>query len=149
MKLIKSVLLIVFSLFIQQTWACSCGAPPSIGESLKSYDAVFTGTVLKIEDDLIPSDDDPSLSYASSQTVTIKLETVYKTAAGTKTIEKIVKIKTAISGAACGYYFQKGKKYIVYAYTNKQDGQLWTNLCTRTKRYDKAEAKALKRLSKK
>ena len=49
MKLIKSALLIAFSLLIQQAWACSCVPPPSVEESFKSTDAVFTGTVMKIE----------------------------------------------------------------------------------------------------
>ena len=149
MKIIKPSLLVLFTLFIQQAWACSCAPPPSVKESFKSTNAVFTGTVLKVEDNLIPSPDDPSVSYASSQTITIKIDISYKTADGISTSSKIIKIKTASSSESCGYYFEKGKKYIVYAYRDKEDGTLWTNICTRTKQYKQEEADELAKLSKK
>lgn len=149
MKLLKSVLLIVFSLFIQQAWACTCVPSPSVEESFKSADAVFTGTVMKIEQELDTTIDDHGdtiLVFGWVKTVTIKLDTDYKntnTKAG-----NIITIQTASNSAACGYYFQKGKRYMVYANTNKEDGILSTNICTRTKLYDKEEATELESLVK-
>ncbi len=147
MKIIKPTLILLLSICFQYAWACSCMQPGSVEESFKQADAVFTGTVLNVENDLTPSPDDPSISYASSQTITIKLETSYKTAAGIKTSSRIIKIKTAISSASCGYYFEEGKKYIVYAYENTEDCSLWTNICTRTKQYNQEEADELSMLS--
>ena len=150
MKLIKSALLIAFSLLIQQAWACSCVPPPSVEESFKSTDAVFTGTVMKIEqefDTTVNDHGDTIVLFGQVKTVTIKLDTDYKSTNTKK--GAIITIKTASNSAACGYYFQKGKKYIVYAYTNKEDGMLSTNLCTRTKQYDEQEAAELERLAKK
>ena len=67
--------------------------------------------------------------------------TVSRTWKGTK--GKTVKVRTAISGASCGYGFQKGKSYLVYCYKTpkaaKEAGILKTNICTRTKLLAKAK----------
>ena len=39
-------------------------------------------------------------------------------------------VMTSMSDSACGYNFQEGEEYLVYAYQPEYD--LWTNNCTRT-----------------
>jgi len=53
--------------------------------------------------------------------------------------EKFVEINTGGGGGDCGYNFQKGLKYLVYAYRNEQTGTLSTGICTRTRLLEKAE----------
>jgi hypothetical protein len=61
---------------------------------------------------------------------------------GTK--EKIVPLTTANDGAACGFTFEFGKSYLVYAYLGGLETDekrlLETNICTRTCPFE-AEAK--------
>jgi len=52
--------------------------------------------------------------------------------------EKILEINTGGGGGDCGYNFQKGQKYLVYAYKNLQTGALSTNICTRTRLLENA-----------
>jgi hypothetical protein len=62
--------------------------------------------------------------------VEIKVEKVWKGA-----ITRTVVVQTANSGAACGYSFAEGKKYLVYAHGK---GSLSVSLCSRTKPLESA-----------
>jgi hypothetical protein len=55
--------------------------------------------------------------------------TTWKAAEG-----KEVVLYTANDSAACGYNFEKGKSYLVYAHSQKRGEEkvLGTNICTRT-----------------
>lgn len=94
--------------------ACTCAPPPGPQESLAASDAVFTGTVVSVT------------PAPGNNQVVLRVEGVYK---GAKCGE--VTIVTASDEAACGYTFQVGTSYLVYA--DKQKGKLSTNLCSRTK----------------
>jgi len=48
-----------------------------------------------------------------------------------------VTVETSASGMSCGYYFHLAVRYLVYAHKD-QNGLLNTNVCSRTKPYDKA-----------
>jgi len=78
----------------------------------------------------------------------IKVEKLFK---GTSSSDTIT-IMTPVNGAACGFRFNLGEKYIVYA--TKKDATIpgdkikristsnkiyWTNLCTRTAQWSKTE----------
>lgn len=148
MKYIKPLLLTLFLAFAQQTWACSCMNPPEVKEALENSAGVFTGTVLSIENNIDTVQwGDTVVYHPTTLTVTIQLETDYKNG-GEKT-SRIIKVKTKRSSAACGYPFQVGSKYIVYAYQNKEDGMFWANICSRTKPYDTEEVARLDALVKK
>jgi len=63
-------------------------------------------------------------------------------------LDEEVTITTYKDGAMCGYYFEVGKEYIVYAYGTKDD--LSTNNCSRTTGISNREdVKYLARLKKK
>lgn len=114
--------------------ACSCVRPGSPIEELEKSDAVFAGTVVNI--------DIPSLQKAKQQfglgssmdsvEVTFNVSEVWK---GPK--NKTITIKTARSSASCGYNFEQGKEYFVYA--NENDKDLSVSLCSRTNLLSEAE----------
>ena len=93
--------------------ACTCAQSPAAPEALASSDAVFTGTVLSID------------TTQTGRQVRLRVEGSWK---GAKCGE--VTIVTALDEAACGYSFQVGTSYLVYA--NRTQGKLSTNICSRT-----------------
>lgn len=98
--------------------ACSCAPQPPPQEAMRHSAAVFTGTVLEITDS--------GTNPGSTRQVRIRVERVWK---GAKCGE--VTITTGLGDADCGYNFQPGQGYLIYAF--KQKGQLGTNICTRTR----------------
>ena len=117
-KLKKSVLVLaVFgALFIIGragiAHACLCYSVTPYEEYRRS-DAVFAGTVV-------------SINQSSSLPVTFDVSRVWK---GPHT--ETIALYTPPSNPSCGYTFQIGGKYLVYA--NSQNGRLQTNLCSGTK----------------
>ena len=116
----------VVSVFMAaEVFACSCAPPPPPKEALAASSAVFTGKVVAVED-----------VGDFQRSVTIEVASSWK---GVKA--KTVTVKTAKDSAACGYGFEKGKSYLVYAREVKEGEAkvLSTNLCSRTRTL--AEAK--------
>ncbi|MCG3157648.1 MAG: hypothetical protein DKINENOH_04284 [bacterium] len=101
---------------------CSCVPTPPPAQAFEQADAVLTGMVIDIQEG--------PASY--SLTVRISASEVWK---GKKDLT--AEIITASNSAMCGFYFQKGKTYLIYAYENPE-GRLATNNCTRTKLIDRA-----------
>jgi hypothetical protein len=79
--------------------------------------AVFSGTVTKI-----------SLSRNAYLAVTLKVERTWKSVE-----DEQVTVFTPAGDHNCGFNFEVGQSYLVYAST-ADDGELWTNHCTRTTR---------------
>jgi len=107
--------------------ACKCKPPPPPKEALEGSAAVFSGKVLKIE----KGTEEYELA------VTLSVDRQWKGIEG-----KEVVIYTAKDGATCGYGFEKGKAYLVYANKAMRDKDkatyLSTGLCTRTRSLDLA-----------
>ncbi len=105
--------------------SCSCAPPPSPAQAFEGAAAVLMGKVISIGDGPGP--------YLV--TATLQVSRIWK---GEKRfLQKIV--TTGDLGAMCGFYFQVGKSYVIYAYKN-QEGQLETNNCTRSAPTDRAAA---------
>lgn len=116
-KIVVSVL--VASVMIAASspaYSCSCVQAPAPAEALKQADAVLLGKVIDIQDGPGPYH------------ITAKLS-VTKIWKGEKDFS--AKILTTSDGAMCGFYFQEGKTFLIYAYKN-QEGRLETNNCTRS-----------------
>lgn len=98
--------------------ACSCAPPPGPKKALEQAAAVFSGKVTKIEE-----------AGDGELAITLQTATTWKAAEA-----KEVVLYTANNGAACGYGFEKGKSYLVYAHSLKRGEEkvLGTNICTRT-----------------
>jgi len=97
--------------------ACSCVPPGSQQEELAESDAVFSGMVTSVTNDA---------------TATFDVKRVWK---GAVTGQDTV--KTPENSAMCGFGFQEGKSYVVYASEN-DDGEWHTTICTRTTSLDNA-----------
>ena len=102
--------------------ACSCPPPPPPKQAMEDSKAVFLAEVVKVE------------AEGQERTVTLKVERWWK---GGDKVEMVV--ATAKSGGACGYGFEKGKKYLVYAGAGEKDKPLHVSLCSRTRTEKEAE----------
>lgn len=117
------VLLMLFSVaLVPSAHACSCIPPKPPLESLEASDAVFAGRVIRI--------DNLRLDY--NLRIVIEVEEQWKGDLGDR-----VEIITANNSAACGFNFDKGTRYIVYAH--RYEGDLHTGLCSRTASLDAAQ----------
>ena len=118
MKKLFLLLFVVGSLLFINTPlvnACSCIVPDSQLDLLEISDAVFLGRVLDI--------DRKFEGYGYS--VKFEVEKYWK-----GIFENNVIIGTGFGGGDCGYRFENGEDYLVYAYG---DNTLSTNSCSRTK----------------
>jgi hypothetical protein len=95
--------------------------PGSPSEELERSTAVFSGRVVGIE---VPSG--RTMSSADPVEVPFKVYAVWK---GPKS--DTVTVTTARSSVSCGYEFETGRAYVVYARGEADDLQV--SLCSRTK----------------
>lgn len=119
MRIVIGLLALVSAGTTSVALACSCAPPPPPKAALAASTAVFSGKVVKVE----PIGD-------FQRAVTLVVASAWKGVDG-----KTVIVHTPNDGAACGYGFEKGKSYLVYANAVKQGDAkvLVTNLCMRTK----------------
>ena len=124
MKKIFFLTLVSFCFFTfgaAESFACSCildEETPAEIQIKKAYEgaaAVFSGEVVEITKE--PGD--------FNVKVKIKLEKSWKN----KLSDEVI-IRTGINDGLCGYEFEIGKKYLVYAYGEKDN--LRTDICRRT-----------------
>jgi hypothetical protein len=114
---------VVISLATRAGLACECRGPRT-GATLKQVviearnksKAVFSGTVVAITKK-------PGDFYVA---VRFKIEESWK-----GTLSKEATVFTGQGGGDCGYKFEVGQRYLVYAYRYK-DADLGTNICQRT-----------------
>lgn len=112
--------------------ACSCGVPAGVSpqeivrQELSRSDAVFTGEVIYIDRPrLVPSSVDP-------MEVTLRVFETWKGAA-----RETLALRTAVSDASCGYPFDRGGRYLVFAsegttHGEKEEKELEVGLCGST-----------------
>jgi hypothetical protein len=113
-------------------WACSCGSTPSGNvpcARVWNPPALFSGRVTAIEDAVVK--DGPDASWPK-RIVNFSVIADYR--GGTA---QTLQVTTARDGAACGYNFNVGRDYLVYAYKDDKGG-LSTGLCTPTRPLDEA-----------
>jgi len=104
-------------------FACPCPEIPDPLTSLKQSAAVFSGSVLNIDE----NGDISPVTGTSMRKVYFSVNRAWKG------IERIpISVNTEKTSAACGYEFSVGNKYLVYAYGEK--GNLQVSLCSRTQR---------------
>ncbi len=117
--------IVVGLLAAPSAWACSC-VRSSPRQAMAWADAVFVGLVVETVRDA--EDINEGHLFA-----TMEVGKVWKGNVG----ERVV-VRTAPHSALCGFHFDKGKRYLVYAYVN-EDGVLSTNICSRTNLLERAE----------
>ena len=109
-------------------YACSCIQPPPPKESLAQAAAVFQGEVVEVGA-LEPVNG--MVNTADMIQVTFNVNQVWK-----GEIAEVTTLTTAGSSASCGFEFQPGQSYLVYA--DLVEGQLNASLCSRTAPVDLA-----------
>ena len=107
---------------------CSCRLPPPPQEALAQADAVFVGLVQESVAQDVES------APGSRVAVTFSVLRSWK---GVE--EPSVTVYTGANTAVCGYPFDVGRRYLVYA-TVSDPGMLATNMCTRTAEEDAAQS---------
>jgi hypothetical protein len=123
----------------EKSFACSCPVPieplkKQVQSAFSSADTVFSGEVIEIKES-------PTDKY--SLLVKFKVAKSWK---GESKNE--ITITTAKENAMCGYSFETGKTYLVYA--NGQNEDLFTTNCSRTATFSKrGDVKYLDKLKRK
>lgn len=104
--------------------ACSCAPPGAPRTELEHADAVFSGRVVEVEPE------EARLGFRRLA-VRFALDAVWK---GVPAGDQVT-VWTAEQSAACGYAFEPGEEYLVYAYDadagEPTTHELTTNLCSR------------------
>jgi hypothetical protein len=143
----------------ESAFACRCSGEGTVSNGIKYSDAVFTGTIISKTrstnyDSLgvIITGDTSEINSIWSQipisVVSIKVDRMHK---GLITSDTIT-ILTPYSSSSCGYRFEVGHKYIVFAtiydemlMTDKlkrrafDNKTYWTHQCTMTKNWNQYE----------
>ena len=110
-------LLLVASLSSTPVVACTCTSLPTFEEAVQNSDAIFLGTVVGID-----PVDIGGFSYLSA--VMISSSWWKGELAGS------VRVLTEPDPSVCGFPFEVGHEYLVYAVLDH--GDLWAGLCWRT-----------------
>ena len=143
-SLVLAVLGFVFLLPPECASACSCAMLPGsqkerAEQALSDSEAVFSGEVVDYEKSplattMIEGSMVTIMMSPRPATVTLQVSEVLK---GSK--QQTVQVATDVAdGVSCGYPFEKGQKYLVYAYGGQQGFK--TDGCTETKLLSKAGA---------
>lgn len=121
LSLIAVLLTLTISLAVDapRAYACSCIQPEPPAVAAEKSAAVFAGRVTDIEPPAVMT------STLDENKITFDVSTAWKGVDANP-----VYIYSSGSSASCGYEFEAGKEYLVYAYDN--EGRLSTGLCTRT-----------------
>ncbi|WP_409344739.1 hypothetical protein [Paenibacillus sp. MBLB4367] len=111
----------LYSLQPKTGYACSCAGPLSVQQELQSKTAVFSGKAVSVnvQKGLLRSSADPVA-------VTLEVDRVWKGEIGRKQT-----VYTAMDGASCGFKFETGREYVIYAHSGND--KLETSICSRTK----------------
>ncbi len=107
--------------------ACSCASPPDPLTARDHSNAVFTGTVLAVNEVTDWSEFMPFTKPIHKQVeVILEVQSIWKGITASQ-----VRVITESNSASCGVDFQLGKNYLVYA-SFHEGSELYTHLCTRT-----------------
>ena len=111
-----------------QAQACSCLPPGSPSEELEKADAVLAGRVVLLQE--IPDKPD---AYYYRMMVGLEVSAVWKGPA-----YELMYVRTSRSDISCGFTFEYGERYLVYAYEHADGYE--TSLCSRNAGLWAAEA---------
>jgi hypothetical protein len=127
-------------------WGCSCAGGSTPCSAAGSAAAAFTGAVVSIADSpasVITPEAGPTQARRPAARVagnpaplprplrTIRIR-IGEVLAGVEPGREEIEILTGYGGGDCGYPFQTGAEYVLYAYKNS-DGRLETGICSRTR----------------
>lgn len=137
--LLRLVLLLLASLafFEWEARACSCVGPRPPCQAYWEASAVFVGAVTGEREPPRRTPEEWAKRAEAGEwpqrTFTFAVERPLRGVEGAQ-----VEVATGFGGGDCGYDFQVGERYIVYAYRNQKTGALTTGICTRTRPLESA-----------
>ena len=131
--MLRRILIVVFLVALavpvvaSPCWACSCAASESPAKDrraqAKNADLVFTGVA---KGQRVSDEGDPGFEGDETIATRFRVGRTYKGHPG-----RWVTVETYANGATCGYHFDVGTRYTVFAY-EQRDGYN-TSLCSGTK----------------
>jgi hypothetical protein len=124
--------------------ACMCTEPPPPAQALEQAGAVFSGRCVEVE----RTEMETAYGKLPKLRVLFEVKATWKGLdggpartdedAGDETMRpRTVEVWTGAGGGDCGFAFEEGKSYLVYAH-RAADGTLSTDICTRTRQSDRA-----------
>ncbi len=119
-RLLLGLMLVWLAAGQGRAYACSCAPPPTPSVALSQATTVFAGRVTAI--------DPPGGLFSSSASpvkATVAVSQVWK-----GPVSNSLVVETASANATCGYTFEVGRDYLIYA-TGAPD-RLQVSLCSRT-----------------
>lgn len=125
-RALRAIALVAFMLPGAPALACSC-VFPTVAQAKRDAVAIFEGRVTAIVDAPARAADMPP-----EHSVTLLVARSWR---GVEKQEQVT-LRTAKSGATCGYAFERGASYLVYA--GGAPGELEVNSCSRTRRSSEA-----------
>ena len=128
-----SVLLLVLVLASRDVAACSCMPSGPACQAFWKTDAVFDATVDSIEMTTGPEYDLGDRRIVSPEK---RVRMTVRQALKGVTVTGPLDVYTAEHGAACGYNFKTGHRYLVFASKRAADGRWVASLCSATQEYD-------------
>lgn len=136
-----NIILLVFILLSFKSYSCTCINKLNVKDAIKSNDYIFVGKVQKI--DLV------NIESREFFKILFEVKSRFK-----GKIKKYITIHTPPDSNTCGFPFDLKSEYIVYAnlYKNvnvtkskKLKNIIETDICSRTKLYDKTEILKLRK----
>lgn len=112
--------------------ACSCGDVGPACQAFWNAYAVFDGTVLGIAPIVTESTIGDRTRQITSKVVTLAVHRSWKGIEATPQIEVI----TAADGAACGFDFKIGLRYLIFASRGGFDHRLTVSICSATRLFE-------------
>ena len=110
--------------------ACTCAGERAPCEQYWEASAVFIGTV--IEGRLITVKEGDFEHQMN--VVRISIDEAFRGVEGAE-----AEVITGLGGGDCGFSFRRAQQFLVYAYRDKDDQKLYTNICTRTRSISEAD----------
>lgn len=103
--------------------ACSCGGTPSVCGAYAEAEAVFVGTVTRVEDKIAKARD--GREYVSGQTAYVQVDEAFK---GAKEPQLIFRS----DGSSCDAHYVEGQRRLFYAWYNKEHKAWSIGACGRS-----------------
>ncbi|MBO9703144.1 MAG: TonB family protein [Sporocytophaga sp.] len=143
---VKALCILILSIVSSEILACNCVETNTVKDEIKNSDAILVGRIIER---------DPVELYDSIPALKFKLvvDAFYK---GQLTNDTVL-IFTGANSVACGYEFEKGFKYIIYANNHKvkelnkkqenfaPKNIFYTTNCSRTRLHDMTEIKEIEK----
>src|SRR5688500_6537090 len=112
MKLILTIpALAILFLCPRATLACSCGGTISVCDAFQLAQAVFVGSVTRVEDEVVKTEDD---GFYTRQTAYVQVEEAFK---GVRQPEFVFRTL----GTSCDPEYKQGERWLFYAHYNKEE----------------------------